>query len=256
MENRERNALNKILKNPFLICLFVVVLGVAVFTVFTLSKAMESKLTSLKNAETTSAPTTQAELSFDEELPDNSVQTGVVKKYSELMETVSIVKEASRVAVTVEFTDEAALLEEHYAQNAFSIDVVPVFHFYIGNGIKVELPGELRLLSDSKSVVYYLSEISDFSNVAALTEEQTITLENIMVNDFNLYLRHKTRDGVGRTLLGTYGQTVEQFKGLHSLSTLNFTDLNEDVKLAEATVILSLIQKSEQTRHLNITYDD
>lgn len=235
MENQE-NGFNKLIKNPFLIGLFVIVLGVAVFVVFTLSKAIDTKIAEFESAKTTSAPTTQADAPYEEKVPDNTVQTGAVKKYSELVESVSIVKEASRIAVTVEFIDEAALLEDHYAQNAFSVDIVPVFHFYINNGTKIELPGELRLLSDSKSVVYYLSEINDFANVASLTEGQTITLDNIMTNDFNLYLKHKTRDGVGRTLLGTYGQTVEQFKGLHSVAPADIVDLNEDVNLVETTI--------------------
>lgn len=235
MENQEKGFFAKLIKNPFLIGLFVIVLGVAIFVVFTLSQAMDSKIAELEAAKTTAPETTEA-VPFEEETePENTVNTGVIKKYSEVIETVSVIKEASRIAVTVEFTDEGALLEEHYAQNAFSVDVVPVFHFYIDNGTKVELPGELRLLSDSKSVVYYLSEIKDFANVVSLTEGRTVTLDNIMSNDFNIYLRHKTRDGVGRTLLGSYGQTVEQFKGLHASTPADIKNSHDDIKIVETT---------------------
>lgn len=235
MENKEQGFFLKLIKNPFLICLFTVVLGVAIFVVFTLSRAMDSKIAELEAAKTTAPATTEATPFEEETEPENTVSTGVIKKYSELVETVSVVKEASRIAVTVEFTDEGALLEEHYAQNAFSVDVVPMFHFYIDNGTKVELPGELRLLSDSESVVYYLSEIKDYANVVSLTENRTVTLDNIMSNDFNIYLRHKTRDGVGRTILGTYGQTVEQFKGLHTSAPADIKNSNEDIRLVETT---------------------
>ncbi len=235
MELKENSALNKAMKSPFFIALFIVVLCVACFVVFTLSKAIDNKIQELEGAKTTTPQTTQSQPVFEEEIPDNTVKTGVVKKYSELVDAVEFTKEASRIAVTVSFTDEGALLEEHYAQNAFSVDVVPIFHFYMKNGAKVELPGELRLLSDSKSVVYYLSEISDYSNVVAVAENKTITLDNIMLEDFNLYLRHRTRDGVGRTLLGTYGQTVEQYKGLHSPKPANALAMNGDIKLVEKT---------------------
>lgn len=236
MDNQENGFSNKIIKNPFVIVLCVIVVGLSVFMVFTLSKAINSKISQLEAERTTAPVTTEETPVYEETTSDNTVKLGVVKKYSELIEGVSVVKEANRIAVTVEFIDESALLEEHYAQNAFSVDVVPVFHFYINNGTKVELPGELRLLSDSKSVVYYLSEINDFANVIAITDNNTVTLDNIMSNDFNIYLRHKTRDGVGQTILGTYGQSVEQFKGLHSATPADTFDVNEDVKLVETTV--------------------
>ncbi len=237
MGNQLNGILTSIKKNPFFIGLFAIVIGVAIFVVFTLSEAVDSKIAQLEAAKTTSAPTTtEVEIPYEEKIPENTVHTGTIKKYSDLVETVSIKKEASRIAVTVEFKDEGALLEEHYAQNAFSVDVVPVFHFYINNGTKVELPGELRLLSDGRSVVYYLSEISDFANVVALTEQETVTLDNIMNNDFNIYLRHKTRDGVGRTVVGTYGQSVEQFKGLHATLPLKTVNEHEDVERVETTV--------------------
>ena len=237
MDNKLNGVLSSIKKNPFFIGLFVIVLGVVVFVSFTLTKAMNNKIEELEASKTTTTPaTTQAEVPYEEKIPENTVETGAIKKYTDAVETVSIKKEANRIAVTVEFTDEGALLEEHYAQNAFSVSVVPVFHFYIDNGTKVELPGELRLLSDGKSVIYYLSEISDFANVVALTEQETVTIDNIMNNDFNIYLRHKTRDGVGRTVIGTYGQSVEQFKGLHATLPLKTVNEHEDVERVETTV--------------------
>ncbi len=236
MENRERGFFGNLAKNPFVVVLFAIVLGISVFVVFTLSKAVNNKIQMLEAEKTTAAPTTQASLPADEGENKSSVKVGTIKKYSDFVESISINKEANRLAVTVVFTDEGALLEEHFAQNAFSIEVVPVFHFYTEKGVQLEAPGELRLLSDSKSVVYYLSEIGDYANVLSLTEQTTVTFENILSNDFNLYIKHKTRDGVGQTLFGTYGQTVEQYNGIHTPVPTPYVEASEDISIVKSTL--------------------
>jgi hypothetical protein len=91
-------------------------------------------------------------------------------------------------------------------------------------------------MSDGKSVVYYLSEINDLANVAAMTDNSTITLDNIMSNEFNIYLQHTTRDGVGRTILGTYAQNVERFEGLHSSTPFVTKEVSNDIRLIKSTV--------------------
>ncbi len=236
MESREGGAFNKIIKNPFIVVLFAIVIGISVFVVFTLSKALNSKIEQLDATKTTAPAASQAQTPEATTENPNTLKVGVIKKHSGLVENISFTKEANRIAVTVEFTDEAALLEEHFAQNAFSIEVVPVFCFYTEKGVQIELPGELRLLSDSKSVVYYLSEINDFANILALTEQATVTLDNILTNDFNLYLKHKTRDGVGQTLFGTYGQTVEQYNGIHTPVPTPYVEANEDISIVKSIV--------------------
>lgn len=236
MESREGGAFNKIIKNPFIVVLFAIVIGISVFVVFTLSKAVNSKIEQLAATKTTAPAASQAQIPEATTENPNTLKVGVIKKHSGLVENISFTKEANRIAVTVEFTDEAALLEEHFAQNAFSIEVVPVFCFYTEKGVQIELPGELRLLSDSKSVVYYLSEINDFANILALTEQATVTLDNILTNDFNLYLKHKTRDGVGQTLFGTYGQTVEQYNGIHTPVPTPYVEANEDISIVKSIV--------------------
>ncbi len=237
MENKGKEMAQKLTNKPFVVALSVIVIGVALFMVFTLNKAINNKIALIeKNNQVESQNAQTAEtLPLEETQPQNTVQTGAVKIYSEFIKNVYITKDAARIAVTVEFEDEGALLEEHFAPNAFSIDVVPVFCFYINNGTQVKIPGELRLLSDSSSVVYYLSDITDLSNAAAITEELTVTLDNVMINDFNIYLQHKTRDGVGRTILGTYANTVEQFKGLHTPKILKTVEVNEKIKNIEFT---------------------
>lgn len=233
MNNPKKDFLKKI--NPFLVALFVIVVGIAVFVVFTLSKAVETRIEQIENAKTTQA-TTQAEIPpYEETKKDASVKVGALKKYTDKIQTINVTKEVNRIAVKVAYTDEQALLDEHYAQNAFSLNVVPVFCFYVGNGLQVELPGELRLLNDSKTVAYYLSETKDFANIMSLIDKTTVTLDNIMSNPFNVYLAHKTNEGVGKTLFGTYAQTVEQFKNEHLSVPAEIVDLNEDVKEVKVT---------------------
>ncbi len=235
MEKKETSFLGKITKSPFLVVLFLLVVGISVFVIFTLSRAVDNKIAELEAAKTTQEESVQESTTLETQ-PQNTLGIGAVKKYSEKIESVNAVKEANRIAVTVTFADEESLLQEHYAQNAFSVEVVPVFCFYINNGTQIQLPGELRLMSDGKSVVYYLSEINDLANVAAMTDNSTITLDNIMSNEFNIYLQHTTRDGVGRTILGTYAQNVERFEGLHSSTPFVTKEVSNDIRLIKSTV--------------------
>ncbi len=233
-KNNFKNTAIDVVKKPFVVVLAIVVLGVCVLMAFTLSKAVNSKIAAFEEAKTTDIAETTEEKTTE---PTGNIVVSTIKKYSEYIENIYVTKEASRIAVTVEFKDETALLEEHYAANAFSVDVAPVFCFYIDNGTQIKLPGELRLLSDGKSVVYYLSRIDDIKNAIAQTEDITLTLENIMTNDFNIYLQHKTRDGVGKTLLGTYGKTAEQFKASYMQKLPKTVDVNKDIKLVEVTAV-------------------
>ena len=70
----------------------------------------------------------------------------------------------------------------------------------------------------------------------SITEQTTVTLDNILTNDFNLYLKHKTRDGVGQTLFGTYGQTVEQYNGIHTPLPTPYVEENEDISIVKSVV--------------------
>ena len=236
MANRIKDILNKLKNNPFVAVLSVIVIGIAVFVTFTLSKAVDTRIQQIENAKTTEQTTVEKIPEKEENKSDNNVKVGVLKKYTDKIQTIKVTKEVNRIAVNVEYTSEEALLEEHYAENAFTVDVIPVFCFYVNNGTQVELPGELRFLNDGKTVAYYLSETDDFANIMSLIENTTVTLENIMSNPFNVYLTHKTKDGVGKTIFGTYGQTVEQFKAAHLSVPADVVDLNDHVKEVKTTV--------------------
>ncbi len=234
--NDVKNATEKVSNKPFLVVLGIIVLGICVFAAFTLSKAVDNKIAELKGADNSeSAQINVGETAEKTTQAQNALNVGIVKQYSQGIENIYITKDAARIVVTVEFEDEEALLDEHYAANTFSLDVAPVFCFYIKNGIQVKLPGELRLLSDGKSVSYYLADFDDLKNALAQTDEVTITLDNIMTNDFNIYIQHKTRDGVGRTILGTYGKSVEEFKASYLKSVPKTEKINEAIKNIEVT---------------------
>ncbi len=233
MENSENNFFEKIKKNPFAVCLGIVVVAVAVFVIYCLSGAINQKIVNFEAQKTTESTSAVTQNVTETVAPQNILKTGSVKKYTDTIENVVFVKEGSRVKVTVEFKDEESLLEMHYAQNAFSFEVVPVFCFYFDNGSQVKMPGTYQLLNDKKSVVYYLSEMEDFINAVAVSENKTISINNIMSREFNIYIHHKTRDGVGRTLLGTYGQTVEEFNKLHGPTPAVIVDKSDDIKLIE-----------------------
>ncbi len=235
VETQKNSFFEKIKNNPFGACLAIVVVGVAVFVIYILSGAVNQKISNLESQKTTASTVAQTEALTETVAPQNILKTGTIKKYADTIEDVRVIKEGGTATVTVTFKDEEALLETHYAQNAFSIEIVPVFCFYLDNGLQVKIPGDYRLLNDSKSIVYYLSETEDFVNVVALSENVTVNVNNIMSRDFNIYLQHKSKDGVGRTVLGTYSQTVEEFNKLHIPTPADIVDKNEDIKLIETT---------------------
>ncbi len=236
MENNGNSVGKKIQKNPFLLGLLVVVVTVALFAISTLSTAIQDRVREKEN-ETTKPTETTASVLEDVTMPENSIETGEMKKYAEGIETVVCQKEANRVAVTVTFESEDSLLNAHFANNIGEISVVPIFCFYVDNSTKqIKCPGEIRLLSDGLGVVYYLSEFSDYANAAGLSDEITVTLDNLLTNKFNLSIEHKTNDDVFRTVLGTNGQSVEQFNSLYANKPAKISEADKGIKKVETTL--------------------
>lgn len=227
----------KVQKNPFLLGLFVIVITVALFAISSLSTAIQERIRD-KEAET-AVSTTKVEktTSVAETKPENQLNVGEFKKHAKSITSVAAAKEANRVAVTVCFEDEETLLQAHFANKLGDISVVPMFYFYINNGTTpVKCPGEIRLLSDGKSVVYYLSEISDFANAIGLADDVTVTLDNVLYNKFNICIEHKYTDGISKTIVGTYGQSVEQFNSLHGKEPAKVSKMAKGIKRVETTV--------------------
>ncbi len=227
----------KIQKNPFLLGLLVVVVTVALFAISTLSTAIQDKIRE-KEQETTVTTTEEAQTTaVENEKPENAIEVGTIKEYIDGIENVSCEKEANRVAVKVTFADEESLVAAHFANNIGEISVVPMFYFYVDNSaVQIKCPGEIRLLSDGKSVIYYLSEFTDYANAAGVADNVTITLDNLLTKKFNLSVEHKTNDGVSKTVLGTYGNSVEQYNKLYGKAPVNAINLADGIKRVESTV--------------------
>lgn len=234
MDEMNKNSLSyKIQKNPFLLGLFVVVIAIALVAIFSLTSAMQKKAAELETTiETTNEATTEAPVVEAEKV----VKLEGLKKRVDTIKNVSADFDTKSAKLVVEFKDKESLLDAHYATNDFTIDVVPVFCFYINNGTQVTCPGEFKFLSDGKSVEYILTEIDDLVNVVAITDELTINYENIFeALKFNVYLEHQSKDGVGRTVVGTYGKTTESFNKDYAESPAVVSNLNEGVEKVKVT---------------------
>ncbi len=234
MDEMNKNSLSyKIQKNPFLLGLFVIVVAIALVVIFSLSSAISKKT---KELETTTEKTTVATTEAPVVEKDDSISLEGLKKRVDTIKNVSADYNKNSAKIIVEFEDKEALLEAHYASNDFTIDIVPMFCFYINNGTQVACPGEFKFLSDGKSVEYTLTQIEDLVNVVALTDELTVDYKNIFeVLKFNIYLEHQSNEGVGRTIVGTYPKTAESFNKEHPVTPAVVSSLNEGVETVQVT---------------------
>ncbi len=202
----------KLQKNPFLLVIIIIIFAVVIFGIANISSAIQKN----KKAESETTTLEITENQEETEIAETEVNTAPVlsgvKNYSTDIKNITAQKDEKSVSLKVEYNDKAALLKNHFAADINSPQVVPVFCFYLKNGTQVKCPGELRLLEDGKTAVYYLSVIDDYANAIALADEVTVSYDNILDNKFNVYLQHKT-DGTGKTVLGTYEKKVEDFSG-------------------------------------------
>lgn len=231
MEEMNKNSLSyKIQKNPFLLGLFVIVAAIALVAIISLSSAISKKA---KEFETTTEKTTvETTAKPVEEVKVVSLEG--LKKRVDTIKNVSADFDNNSAKIIVEFEDKEALLDAHYASNDFTVDIVPVFCFYINNGMQVTCPGEFKFLTDGKTVEYILKEIDDLINVTALTDELTVNYENVFeILKFNVYLEHQSNVGVGRTIVGTYSKTAEEFNEDYSLAPAVVSNLNEGIEKVE-----------------------
>ena len=231
MDEKNKNSLSyKIQKNPFLLGLFVIVAAIALVAIISLSSAISKKA---KEFETTTEKTTVATtVKPVEEV--NAVSLEGLKKRVDTIKNVSADFDKNSAKIIVEFKDKEALLAAHYASNDFTVDIVPVFCFYINNGMQVTCPGEFKFLTDGKTVEYILKEIDDLINVAALTDEVTVNYENIFeILKFNVYLEHQSKVGVGRTVVGTYSKAAENFNAEYPLTPAVLSNLNDGIEKVE-----------------------
>lgn len=246
-ETNKKSLSYKIQKNPALLVFIIIVFAVVIFAVANITSAIQEK--SKENKETTTEIITEKQ----EETDTTSAEVGAVskdyniKKYSNDIKSVKPEKDENSVSLKVEYKDKASLLKNHYAQDVNNVQAVPVFCFYLKDGTQVKCPGELRLLGDSNIAVYTLSVINDYANVVALTDEITVNYDNVLDNGFNVYLQNKN-DGTGKTLLGTYGKTVEDMS-LTVTEKANVSNITQGIKTVEIT-------KNDEFIWVDIYYND
>lgn len=262
MDEMNKNSISyKIQKNPFLLGLFVIVVAIALVAIISLTSAIQKKTKELQKSVTSTSASTTAP-STDE--AEKEIRLDGLKKSVDTIDSVSADFDGKSAKIVVEFKDNQALLQAHYASNDYSIAVVPVFYFYINNGMQVGCPAQLKILPDGKTVEYILTEISDLANVVALTDELTVNYENIFeILKFNLYLSYASKDGVGRTLAGTYPKNVETFNKEDLSQTLPaITNAADGVKNAEIAVTDEFIwldiyfENDEAYENLNHSFDN
>ena len=234
MDEMNKKSLSyKIQKNPFLLGLFVIVVAIALVVIFTLTSAISEKA---KEFETTTEKTTVATTDAPVVEEVDSISLEGLKKRVDTIKNVSADYNKNSAKIIVEFEDKETLLDAHYASNDFTIDIVPVFCFYINNGTQVSCPGEFKFLSDGKSVEYTLTQIDDLVNVVALTDELTVNFKNVFeILKFNVYLEHQSNEGVGRTIVGTYPKTVESFNKEYPVTPAVVSNLNKGVENVQVT---------------------
>ena len=234
MDEMNKKSLSyKIQKNPFLLGLFVIVVAIALVAIISLSSAISKKA---KEFETTTEKTTVATTVAPVVEAEKTVSLEGLKKHIDTIKNVSADFDNKSAKIVVEFEDKEALLDAHFATNDFTIDIVPVFCFYINNGNQVTCPGEFKFLSDGVSVEYALKEIDDLVNVVALTDELTVNYENVFETlKFNIFLEHQSKDGVGRTVVGTYAKTTEGFNKDNAEAPAVISNLNEGVEKVQVT---------------------
>ena len=223
----------KVQKNPFLLGLILVMAIVVLFVTFTLSSAIQEKADEIKS--TTEATTNEVQTTESAPVEDNTIQLDKIKKHVGGIKEYSAEATPDGVKLTVTFDKEESLLDAHFAGGNSFVDVVPIFYFYVNNGSQIGVPGELKFLSDGVSVEYTLSKIDDFANAVALTDQFTVTNKNIFTLNFNVYLQHKTNDGVGRTVIGNYSITCEEYNKNYGKTPAVVSELAEGVKSVDVT---------------------
>jgi hypothetical protein len=167
---------------------------------------------------------------------DNKIEVEDLRKYSDTIKKVEVFKEPNYIAFRVEYVDDEARSEAHYADNLWDRQVIPMLCFYIDNGLQVKCPGKFEFIKDTPSVEYRFTDDKNFVSALYITDGIVTDLGSLLNNKFNLYLEHISKEGVGRTLAGTYSQTVEQFNQLYAPTPMDIEILSDGIKKVETTV--------------------
>ncbi len=230
----------KLQKNPILLVFGIVAIAVAIFVIVNVTSAIKEKFDS--KAETES----QVITTVGESEPETEAvaQLKDVKLYSKDITSYTVEANEISVSLVVEYADKNSLSDVHKANDLNSSDYIPVFCFYNAEGVCFKCPAELTLDSKANTAVYKLSEINDFANAIALTDEITVTYDNILDLPFDICLQSKSTGDMGESLLGTRKTGVTQEN-----CGVNLINPAKGVKKAELT-------KTDEVVWLDIYYDD
>ena len=241
-EPNKKSLSYKLQKNPILLVFGIIAIAVAIFIVVNVTSAIKEKIDSKSETES------QVITTVEETEPETEAvaQLTGVKIYNDAIKSYSVESNEFSASLMVEYTDKDSLSRVHAASDLNSSDYVPVFCFYDAEGVRFKCPAELTLDAKTNTATYRLSTISDFANAIALTDEITVTYDNVFELPFELRLQSKSTGDVSESLLGTYaGKTGI----LHENYSVNLINPAEGVKRAELT-------KTDEFVWLDIYYDD
>lgn len=243
MADKNKKTLSyKLQKNPILLVFLIVALAVALFGVVNITAAIKEKADA--KAETTTLQETTTEAAVPETTESEALND--VKLYSHNVVSCELDKTEQSVSVVAQFNDKQGLLTTHKASDANNAEYIPVFCFYISDGTQLKCPGELKLNTNNNTAVYTLSEINDFANAVALTDEITVTYDNILDLPFDISLQSKSNGEMGETLLGAHTKSGGTLHPNYSVDLINKA---QGVKKAELT-------KTDEFIWLDIYFDD
>ncbi len=230
----------KLQKNPILLVFGIIAIAVALFVIINVTSGIKEKIDSSKETEITEITTLATTIPETEAV----AQLQNVTLYNKNIVSYTIDKTEVSVSLNVKYKDIDSLLKTHNASNVNNQDYIPVFCFYNEDGTQFSCPGELKLDSKTNSAIYTLSEINDFANAIALTDEITVTYDNILDLPFNICVQSKSSGDKVETLMGTHSAKCDATN-----YGVNLINAAKGVKKAELT-------KTDEFMWLDIYFDD
>ena len=240
-DTNKKNLSYKLQKNPILLVFGIIAIAVALFVIINVTSGIKEKLDE-KETQTTEISTitsTVPETEALEQLQNVMFDNKEIVSYT-------VEKNEASVSLNVKYKDKATLFKNHSASDANNHDYIPVFCFFNADGVSFNCPGELKLDSKTNSAVYTLYEINDLANAIALTDEVTVTYDNVFDLPFEVWLQSKSTGDMASFVLGTYQRETGIARENYGINLVNPA---KGVKKAELT-------KTAEVIWLDIYFDD
>ena len=241
-DSNKKSLSYKLQKNPLLVVLGIVAIALALFIVVKVSSVIKEHNDNKQETEiitTTNVESTDSETEAVEQLKNVII-------YNKDIESYTVEKTEDAVSLVVKFSSKKRLLTAHNTADANNSDYIPLFCFYGADGTLFKCPGELKLDTKKETATYTLSQFNDFAIAFALTDDKTVTVDNILDIPFNICVQSKSTGEMGATLLGTYVNENGTLYANHSVDLVNPV---KGIKKVELT-------KNDEFMWLDIYYDD